>query len=102
MVGAVMRPLLWVPDETHQLSSTILYQSVVAVIHAGTSCCWPFREAIWCAVDSAFERAGRSISTRIAMIAITTRSSISVNPVGFVGYLENLRRTFVSQPISRR
>jgi hypothetical protein len=38
------------------------------------------------ALDLAFERAGRSMPARIAMIAITTRSSISVKPEfrGFV------------------
>jgi hypothetical protein len=45
------------------------------------------RQEVALAFDFALASAGRSIPARIAMIAMTTRSSISVKPVRGVGLL---------------
>jgi hypothetical protein len=45
-----------------------------------------------CAFSFALDKAGNSIAARMAMMAITTRSSINVKPAGFaLGPLEAQR-----------
>src|SRR5580765_407420 len=53
--------------------------SVVYMTHARESCFWLLRQAAPVALSFALDNAGSNIAARIAMIAITTRSSIKVN-----------------------
>jgi len=45
------------------------------------SCFWLLRHEVWRAFSRAREKTGNRIAARIAMIAITTSSSISVKPL---------------------
>src|SRR5215204_1537873 len=49
------------------------------ICHARANCFWLLRQEIWVAFCLARERAGRSIAAKIAMMAITTNNSMSVN-----------------------
>ncbi len=49
------------------------------MIHAVCNCFMLFMHATFCAFDLAEERAGNNIAARIAMMAMTTSSSIKVN-----------------------
>src|SRR5271170_808179 len=44
-------------------------------------CLMLFRQVIWCAFSRDLARTGKRRAAKIAMMTITTRSSISVNPV---------------------
>src|SRR5438034_11530636 len=67
------------------------------------SCFWLLRQAAWVAFNLALDRAGKSNPARMAMIAITTSSSMSVNAdfvarsvvlegslPGIVGYMRDI------------
>src|ERR1041385_5312132 len=54
--------------------------SVVYINQARASCFWLLRQEAPVALSLARERAGSNIAANIAMIAITTNNSISVNP----------------------
>ena len=48
-------------------------------------------QLICCALDLAFAKAGKSIAAKIAMMAITTRSSMRVNPFERVGDFQSFK-----------
>src|SRR5690348_3325826 len=49
------------------------------MVHASVSCFWLLKHVAACALSFALLNAGSSIAARMAMIAITTSNSISVN-----------------------
>src|SRR2546426_7307536 len=55
-------------------------QSAVYIATAIPICLLLFRHVVWRALSRAWAKTGKRIAARMAMIAITTRSSISVKP----------------------
>src|SRR5215469_17652535 len=64
---------------------------------AVVSCFTLLRQRVSCALDLAFASAGRSRAARIAIMAMTTKSSINVNPEGRERFIQvdgkSLQRT---------
>src|SRR5712692_5728123 len=55
-------------------------QSAVYIATAIPICLLLFRQVVWRALSRAWAKTGKRIAARMAMIAITTRSSINVKP----------------------
>src|SRR5512146_383658 len=59
-------------------SGILSSQSSAYILKANPHCFMLFMQVIACALDLALERAGSSIAARMAMMAMTTSSSMSV------------------------
>src|SRR6266851_10364864 len=70
-VGLVVSPL------AYKITSLL---SSVYIFHASANCRWLFMHEMPCPFCLALARAGKSIAARMAMMAMTTSSSISVKP----------------------
>src|SRR5215469_13981208 len=65
---------------TQLAPTTLSLLSSAYIFHASTSCFWSFRQAAIVAFLLALDKAGRSFAANMAIMAMTTRSSISVKP----------------------
>src|SRR5712671_6304100 len=76
------------------LSGSLSALSSQYITQASCNCFSLFKQADCSALLLAFDNAGKSIAARIAMMAITTSSSISVNPVCVFIFTGFFRMTF--------
>src|SRR6266403_5931061 len=82
--GSYRQGTSFLPLRVSRKLTSFSWLSVVYITQARASCFWLLRQEAPVALSLARDKAGSNIAAKMAMIAMTTNNSISVNPLSRV------------------